>query len=189
MHPRFPLVGEYVSECIVEAVKECGEAAEAKVAELLCMDTFPYTQNHYLFENINKKRNEHLQRKVLNLIKSMESQGTNQMKVLHTAVAAVFAANEKKSMTRHVAEEMETILDAYGKVAAKRIIDQVPMLAQKLTREILCMLEKRLGNVTDELLQSIIRDRPEFLQQHQRAMQKLQAMRMAHTAVKNMRAF
>jgi hypothetical protein len=192
---RFPKVGGYFSQTITEVVNESGDAAQRKVEELLAMDTRPYTQNHYLFENINKRRNESLKKNVLAVLNSMVTPTTQQNEkvvdgsALLSAVAGVFTANEKKSMTQHVAEEMETVLEVYGKVAAKRIIDQVPMLVQKITRDALRSIEKRFANVTDEELLTLIRDRPEFIRQHQRAAEKLKTMEKALAAVKRMRPF
>jgi hypothetical protein len=38
-------------------------------------------------------------------------------------------------MEEHVAEEMEAVLDAYGKVAMKRLIDVVPIKCRRICRE------------------------------------------------------
>ena len=47
-------------------------------------------------------------------------------------IKAAFDENEKLSMEEHVAIEMQIIVEAYCKVAAKRFIDSIPMIVQKM---------------------------------------------------------
>ncbi len=111
----------------------------------------PYTQNHYLFETISKKR---LTKLTLTLNRLADSQN----KLDLNDVLGLLHANEKLSCEDHVAREMELILCAYGKVAAKRVIDQIPMTIE---RECIQSLLKEIeGNFkrTDAQLSVLLRE-------------------------------
>eukprot|EP01040_Poterioochromonas_malhamensis_P005984 gene5984-6431_t len=111
----------------------------------------PYTQNHYLFETISKKRST-------NLTLTLKRLADSQNKVDLNAVLGVLNANEKLSCEDHIAREMELILCAYGKVAAKRVIDQIPMTIE---RECIQSLLKEIeGNFkrTDAQLSVLLRE-------------------------------
>lgn len=82
----------------------------------------PYSQNHYLFEIMNKKRNE----KILEALNQIPTQSFTLQ-----SVKLVITSNERMSCEDHVAYEMELALMAYGKVAGKRIIDQIPMIIEE----------------------------------------------------------
>jgi gas vesicle protein len=179
-----PATAEYVSDCVAEVCEECLAAAQEQVSVVLAENETPYTQNHYLFEIINKKRNEKLRRSIVRSFRpDVSYAGTNVIAV----VDAAFSKNAKKSMLQHVAEEMQMALDAYGKVAAKRIIDDVPMAAQRMTRTILMKIETRLMDVTDDTLKRIMRDQPKFEEEQRRAEEKVKKMDRAHKAVRKLR--
>eukprot|EP01040_Poterioochromonas_malhamensis_P015369 gene15369-17195_t len=110
----------------------------------------PYTQNHYLFETISKKR---LSKLTLTL-KRMATDGKLDLK----EVLGLLKANEELSCEDHIAREMELILCAYGKVAAKRVIDQIPMTIE---REYLQSLLKEMDDNfkrTDDQLSILLRE-------------------------------
>jgi len=184
MPERFPATVEYVSDCVAEVCEECLAAAQEHVSAVLAENLTPYTQNHYLFEIINKKRNEKLRRSI---VRSFSPDTTYHGANMIAVVDAAFSKNAKKSMLQHVAEEMQIVLDAYGKVADKRIIDDVPMAAQRMTRTILLKIETRLMDVTDDTLKRIMRDQPKFEEEQRRAVEKVGKMDRAHKAVRKLR--
>ena len=120
---RYPRMVAYVTDCIASVLEESYATTKTAVVDHLIKNKQPYTQNHYLYEMINKKRNELLERRIVN---ALEGSG-----VTITAAAAVaivrgtLGTNERKSILQHVTEEMVIVLDAYGKLAVKRVIDDV----------------------------------------------------------------
>jgi len=127
---------------VVEAFKQ----AEREVD--LSMESFPYTQNHYLFDSITKMRNVRLKNRILKMVEGKTSG-------IEAIIESAFSNVEKMSMEEHVAQEMQIVLNAYGKVAAKRVIDNVPMIIQKRSRTLREELEKAL-QVTDEELSGLM---------------------------------
>jgi GTPase SAR1 family protein len=93
-----------------------------------------YTQNHYLYENINKRRKELFLQKVKYLFSSTVVSTTKtkissispDATITLAALENVLAMNDKMSCEEHAAQEMEIGLMAYGRVAGKRVIDAVP---------------------------------------------------------------
>ena len=84
---------------------------KTSVESVLDMDCNPYTQNHYLYENIKKKRNERLKRRAM---KWLVGEDAIPRKTAREIVNNVFDSNDNMSIQDHVAEEMEVVLDAYG---------------------------------------------------------------------------
>ena len=74
-----------------------------------------------------------------------------------------------------------------GKVAAKRIIDQVPMHVQAFIRDFLSELEKAFSSVTDEKLSEIITDGPAFAAKYKQTKNKFDKLQKAkqHMAAMN----
>lgn len=143
---RFPALASMLLHKAERVVDEAFAQAEAEVG--LSMETFPYTQNHYLFDTIAKMRNDKLKNKILKMVAG-KTEG------IENIVAAAFNDVEKMSMEDHIAQEMQVVLNAYGKVAAKRVIDNVPMIIQQRSRALRVALEKVL-QVTDEELQYLM---------------------------------
>lgn len=86
------------------------------------------------------------------------------------------------SMEDHVAEEMLIILDAYGKVSAKRlrVIDEVPMIAMMLLSTKLHKdFETCARSVTDSKLKELMAERSDILSRRAKAKEQLLAMEKA----------
>ena len=143
---RFPALMSTLLYKAESVVHQAFAQAESEVN--LSMETFPYTQNHYLFDTIAKMRNEKLKNKILKMVAGKTSG-------IENIIASAFNDVEKMSMEDHIAQEMQIVLNAYGKVAAKRVIDNVPMIIQQRTRLWLPALDNAL-QVTDEELKSLI---------------------------------
>ncbi len=145
-HNRFPAVKRFFLQRVDQVVDEIFENCEHEVD--LSAEMVPYSQNHYLFETILKMRNKRLKSKILKMVAGKTSG-------IESIVEAGFSNEDKLSMEDHIAQEMQILLSAYGKVAAKRVIDNVPMAIQKRARSLLPALDKVL-QVTDEELKCLI---------------------------------
>jgi len=183
---RYYMLWASVEDAITSVLKQHSIELKASLSNVLDMDTHPYTQNHYLFDNISKKRNDHLKRKLIIMLQNISGDDAGKKAV--NLINAVFDANSRRSMDDHVAAEMEVVLDSYGKVCAKRIIDQVPMNVMSFNRRALQGLEEVLSGFTDSQLAALIVDGPEFAAQHARAKDKLKKMKKAFECFKAARS-
>ena len=157
-------------------VQKLYEREKSRLKNYLFDEMDPYTQNHYLFENLSKKRSERLKKELCIALgnapvlaapgKTVEAIQANTMKQSNTIVEAVFERNQKKSIDEHVAEEMEAVLDAYGKVAMKRFIDLVPMSCRRIFRGSPDAIRQAFDGIGDNELQSVLRDDRAFRQGH-----------------------
>ena len=82
---------------------------------------------------------------------------------------------------------MALILDSYGKVASKRIIDQMPMLVRDMVKNLSTGLKKALLSITDEDLAVLVKDEFGFMEKYTRAKKKVDAMERAEQAVMQLR--
>lgn len=134
---------------------------ESRLHGSLSMDKVPFTQNHYLFENIVKKRNEPLLAMLSSLAKPCQSaENFNEV-----AKAAICAADANKSIDDHVAFEMQIVLASYGKVASKRFIDIVPMMVRDMVREGPNVFLNLADNFTDADLTVLMEQDQYFVRQ------------------------
>ena len=99
---------------------------KTSVDKILEQESHPYTNNHYLFENLMKERYKELYEKLSNAATADPNNPARKLVPLDT-IKAFVQANENLSYTEHATKEMKMALSAYGKVAAKRLIDTVPM--------------------------------------------------------------
>jgi len=121
---RFPLLPALLRRLMVAATEATLDTAQEFVDTILKSETTPYSQNDYLYETLRKKRNEKLQKAVVAALKSINN--INNLSAVLAAVKGLFEANQKLSPDEYNAQELHLILQAYWKVAAKRIIDGIP---------------------------------------------------------------
>ena len=122
---RFPKLRAFIARKCLDVVELATSETTKKVEHFIVSEKTPYSQDHYLFENITKNRTKLLRDRLKSAFRGM---GTVRSDAIIRMIDAAFDANEKKSVDQHMAEEMLHILDGYGKVAVKRFSDTVPML-------------------------------------------------------------
>lgn len=115
-------LSHWIQSNCTKMIKSLKENTITAIAKAFRNEMNPYSQNHYLFEIMNKKRNE----KILEALNQIPTHAFTLQ-----SVKAVITSNERMSCEDHVAYEMELALMAYGKVAGKRIIDQIPMIIEE----------------------------------------------------------
>ena len=130
----------------------------------------PYTQDHYVFENVAKLRNQELQEQLLVALNPVSGEFSDvdalmNAASLKTIVSSIFERNQRKSVEEHMSEDMEHALNAYGKVAMKRFIDVVPMHAWEIYRGFPDLLKQSLSekDLDDRQLERLIQDGQDFL--------------------------
>ena len=70
---RFPALHRYLLDDISDKMDDYFNDTNKLLMELFEMNETPYTQNHYLFENINKNRNKNLQNNILKMLPSINT--------------------------------------------------------------------------------------------------------------------
>ena len=107
--------------------KECQREAEAQLLRaldtLMTRENAPYSQNDYLYETLQKRRTDKLRRRVKDLTASGLTGAA-----LRRQIDLVFDANAKQSVGEYTTEELNHVLQAYWRVVAKCLIDEVPQL-------------------------------------------------------------
>jgi GTPase SAR1 family protein len=124
---RFPRFQNFMFRKLMDVIDKARERAVKRVTEFIDTEIkIAYTQNHYVFENISKKRDEFIFDRIEKRIDfDQDSISTSQLRqILNDAKEY----NRKKSVEEQMAEDMLCVLEGYGKVAMKRFIDSVPMI-------------------------------------------------------------
>lgn len=161
--------------------KQCRTVANALMEDVykqlhnhLEMEKHPYTQDQLLFENIAEARNRSLKQSLETALKfDQTKQAVYDTQALKTIIDGVFERNRKKSVEEQLAEEMEIVLESYGKVATKRVIDRTPMVCWEAVRSLTMSIQESLWSVTDQELDDIMRESSLFAARHQELSQEL----------------
>jgi hypothetical protein len=150
----FPVFQSFLSAKASEVVEDLTQEARNRVEEFVEREKVPYTQNHYLFENVCKLRSQRLKDEVISSLPS----GTSTVNPASIAaiVENVFTRNQERSNDEHMAEEMQHYLNGYGKVALKRFIDGVPMICIEIMRKFPDRMNNILSKTTDEEIERIV---------------------------------
>lgn len=110
---------------MTESVKEARKCVANKLAD----ECRPYTNNHYLFENLKNLRMKDVKERVTSsAIKDDNSGKVVQVDAVLRIIDTLF---DSLSCEEHMAQEIDFGLRAYGKVAGKRIIDDIPMIIDR----------------------------------------------------------
>jgi GTP-binding protein EngB required for normal cell division len=178
--PRLRTFLSIKSSEIVEQLK--GEA-KTEILSFIERERTPYTQNHYLFENLSKLRSQRLLEEVL---ASVVGSGEIDRSAVETIVRNVFGRNQARSMDDHMAEEMQHALNPYGKVAVKRFIDAMPMIFIKIIQSFADKINCALCEVMDADIDHLVsapHDRVRAMKDWER---KIQTLDKGIAAIKNL---
>ena len=170
----FPLLESYLVSKASEVVGSLKEQVKQKVQDFIKREKVPYTQNHYLFENVCKLRSRRLMDEVLSSVDGMLGDSESRVSFksssnsssgprvtldpssLMSSIRNTFERNQKRSVEDHMVEEMQNALNSYGKVALKRFIDNVPMLCIEIMQKFADEMNNVLSELTDEELNRIV---------------------------------
>lgn len=159
VYPRFLDQFRKKLEC---ALALCLERGQKAIEHFMRMESCPFTNNHYLNENIQKLRQKKLTIQVNQLIDPSDG------KVDGERILSLIKANENASINQYCAEEMVIILQAYGKVAEKRVCDSIAQIVEEDFIHALCNFED-FFDATDEALAKLfgqsadVEERQKFL--------------------------
>ncbi|KAL3788173.1 hypothetical protein ACHAW5_006621 [Stephanodiscus triporus] len=114
-----PLLQSFLIAKASEVVDDLTRETKIRIEEFVVMQRVPYSQNHYLFENISKLRSKCLLDEVMASLPKGDKVVSVNPESLASTVRNVFTRNQEKSVDKHMAEEMQHALSSYGKVAQK----------------------------------------------------------------------
>ena len=145
----------------------------------LANEKFPYSHDQVLFDNIAMGRHQGLKRDLEIALKLDQSkQAVFDTEAIRAIVDDVFERNKKKMVEEHMAEEMEIVLEAYGKVATRRQ-DRVPMICWEVFRALPSAVQESLWNVTDDTLEECMKESGDFVKTHSSLCEELGEMTKA----------
>ena len=121
-----PSLTDYLIRTSSEVVETIKEETANEISKFIEREkTAPFTQNHYVFENLIKLRSKPLMDDLLSSIRSLSPDGDDRVSTndVTAAILNIFEKNERRSIDDHMSEELMNALDSYGKVAYKRFVD------------------------------------------------------------------
>jgi hypothetical protein len=140
----------YLITKAAEVVDVLTRETKSRVYEFVEREKVPYTQNHYLFENVCKLRSQRLMDEVTRVLPQGDDNQYVNPKTLRSTVKNIFQRNQERSVDDHMAEEMQHALNAYGKVALKRFIDTVPMICVEVMQKFANSMNHILSDTSDD---------------------------------------
>lgn len=158
---------------------------KGKVEHLFTVNENPFTANHYLFECIQKKRLAPIKRRIVGLVNSC---GEASVESLLPALEAIFDQVECISNEDHMAFDMQIMLDSYGKVASKRVIDEIPMLLQSASRQLVECIKDSL-TLPDSTIKAWLRESQEIEGRRKQIQDEISTMEAALKAFEDLQAF
>lgn len=174
---RFPKLLFFLKRKVEDVIDELTSATRKKVLHFIKSEKIPYSQDHYLFENITRMRSKYLKLELQRLIRASDKDGNIATKVALQIIQGSFERNQKKSVDDHMAEEMMHVLNAYGKVALKRFCDSIPMLCgEGQLHSFTDRINEVLSMITDEELGKLLSAPPDEQVRRQNLKRKLKTL-------------
>lgn len=152
--------------------------ARKQVEKHLEIEKHPYTQDHVLFSNIAQARHRDLKRE-LEVALRLDQEGAYDTGAIRTIMDGVFERIRQQTVEEHMAADMEIVLESYGKVATKRVIDRTPMICWEVFRSLSDAIQENLWNATDDVLADCMVDTPEFAEKYKQLTEELEEMNKA----------
>ena len=149
----------YLITKAAEVVDALTRETKRRVQEFVEWEKEPFTQNHYLFENVCELRTQRLMDEVIQALPNVDESGRNvsvNPKTLRATVKNIFQRNQERSVDEHMAEEMQHALNAYGKVALKRFIDTVPMICVEVMQKFANKMNAVLSDSSDDEIERFV---------------------------------
>jgi hypothetical protein len=155
------------------------ENSKISLEENMQREMAPYTQNHYFFEIIEKKSLNRVKRNCI-----AAAQLGLQPLAMTARIQSIFSQVRRLSMQERQLNELAVILDAYGKVAGKRIIDDVPMIARAMFEGFLKKFRQEMKALDSEL-SSLMSESADVVANRRFLKKKVEALSLAEKAVRD----
>jgi hypothetical protein len=186
---RYPQLKLRLQKQCLDAAMLLIQDARDQLQAHLQLEKHPYTQDFVLFENIAQARYRGLKRQLEVALRLDEKPGEGRSgggsgcvydsEAIQTIIDGVFERNQKRSVEDTMAEEMEIVLEAYGKVATQRVIDRTPMICWQVFRSLTPAIQDTLWNATDKELDSVMQENEAFAKRYEELKEELDEMNKA----------
>ncbi|KAI2512897.1 Dynamin [Fragilaria crotonensis] len=176
---RFPKLHALIKQKSSRGARALLIEAEKQVNDHLAMEKHPYTQDDVLLANIAAARHRGLKRELEVALRLDQEDVNFDTAAIQTIMEGVFERNRRKSVELHMAEDMEIVLESYGKIATKRVIDRSPMICWEVFRSLVPTIQDTLWNITDAELEQAMADTEEFTEKHKALTEELEEMNKA----------
>ena len=176
---RFPKLHALIKQQSSRAARALLIEAEKQVNNHLAMEKHPYTQDDVLLENIAAARHRGLKRELEVALRLDQEDVNFDTAAIQTIMDGVFERNRGKTVELHMAEDMEMVLESYGKIATKRVIDRSPMICWEVFRSLVPTIQETLWKMTDAELEEAMADAAEFSDKHKALTEELEEMNKA----------
>ncbi|CAJ1965051.1 unnamed protein product [Cylindrotheca closterium] len=184
----------YLQLISIETVDKLTEEAKVKIDDFIKREQTPYTQDEDLIRNLNKLRTKRLKDEIVtmmdvDMVMSLWEDSDSSERIarrLHEMVTDVFDRNNARELDDHMAEEMQHILNAYGKIARKRLIDGIPMICVEIMQEFPQRINQALSQVSDDVIDAIIVPQPEKIRAMVEYDRKIDAFSNGIAAIRTM---
>jgi len=153
---RFARLSEFLLRRAEDVADDVIQIARTKVEDFIRREKVPYTQNHYLSENLPRLCSKSLEYALREALSSCCPDDDVPVSTIDRIIAGVLERNQKKSVDEHMAKDMQYALDAYGKVSMKRFMDVIPMVCGDALLNFPDKMKNMLSLMTDEELNKLI---------------------------------
>eukprot|EP00758_Cryptobia_borreli_P011818 Tbor_TRINITY_DN5693_c1_g1::TRINITY_DN5693_c1_g1_i8::g.9265::m.9265/K14754/MX1; interferon-induced GTP-binding protein Mx1 len=187
---NYPLVGGRLNHFLEKFFMKNREEITRRLAKLLEQECSPSTENQYLWDTINKLRNERIEDKIES-IPDASVFGRNKESldgyVSKSEIIAMLKSNIEGDASNEAQEvqDMIDMLSAYWQLAVKRYIDQVAMCITDIyTHPDICKtldadLHEEIMNISEDELTGLFSQKRQIIMEREELEHKVEMMKGA----------
>lgn len=177
---RYPRLKQYFKMKFSEGLEAIVKAVKTKVEDYLDCEYTPYSQNEDLTNALAKLRLQRFEDGMKSALAALGSASDSlPLETIERELEAVLLRHREKANDLYMSEEMESALSAYGTIAKKRFIDNVPMLCRTAKHKLLTWTEENVFDVSDDVLNMRMNDSQKHRQKYDILVQQAQDFQKA----------
>jgi len=154
---KAPLLAEHLKSTVSAHIASVDSEAAQRLSALAEQELLPCTENHYLYDTINKIRNQRTETKMKALDRHPSFEG------YVSVVSVVAALNSSVGNDSNESQEVQDMIDmlsAYWKLAMKRYVDEASMIVTDVFTA-----PKRLRDMESKLIEMVVESDGDLLEQ------------------------
>ena len=176
---RYPLLQSLLEKHCRGVVRSLMDHAREQVDMHLAAEKQPYTLDLILLENIAESRHRSLRRELEIAFRLDQEGGVYDTQAIQAIMDDVFERQKHKTMEDHTAEDMEIILESYGKIATRRVLDRSPMICWEVLRSLIPAIQESFWSVSEEELIECTQDQEDTRTKYIAAREEFEEMEKA----------
>jgi interferon-induced GTP-binding protein Mx1 len=176
---RYPLLQSLLERHCRAVVRSLMDHAREQVDMHLAAEKQPYTLDLLLLENIAEARHRSLRRELEIAFRLDQEGGVYDTQAIQAIMDDVFERQKHKTIEDHTAEEMEIILESYGKIATRRVLDRSPMICWEVLRSLIPAIQESFWSVSEEELIECTQDQEDTRTKYIAAREEFEEMEKA----------